>query len=397
MLATPTSTPSGTVAGAPSPLRVMHVTYKFGVGGMEVGIAKLVNGLDPALVASSICSSVPGDSLKERLRPGVKLFELNRRRGNDPSLVADLYRLFKRERPHVVHTHRWGTLLEGALAARLAGVPYIVHGEHGTLETRWRNAWVQRRLWHHVDRVLSVSSRLAERMSRELRFPLDRISVIRNGLDLNRFQPVADKAAAKRALGIAPDRLVIGTVGRTVPVKDHPTFLRALARVRAAGIDFAAVIAGTGPAFQDTVRLVESLNLGHDVQLLGNRDDVDLVLRAFDIFVLSSSSEGLSNTIQEAMATGLPVVATNVGGADELVVEGRTGVLTPAGDDRAMAEALAALARDGARRASLGRTGAERAHAHFGIERMFRDYEKMYLGLGATAASAVQRTRSHEA
>jgi sugar transferase (PEP-CTERM/EpsH1 system associated) len=364
----------------------MHVTYKFGVGGMEVGIAKLVNGLDGTKVASAICSTVQGDSLKERLRPGVKLFELNRRRGNDPNLVADLYRLFKRERPHIVHTHRWGTLFEGTLAARLAGVPYVVHGEHGTLETRWHNAWVQRRLWHHVDRVLSVSSRLAERMARVMSFPLDRIRVIRNGLDLTRFQPVADKAAARRALGIPPDRLVIGTVGRTVPVKDHPTFLRALARVRDGGVPFTAVIAGTGPSFQDTVRLAESLNLTEEVRLLGNRDDVDTVLQAFDIFVLSSTSEGLSNTIQEAMATGLPVVATNVGGADELVVEGETGILTPAGDDRAMADALQALARDDARRAAFGRSGAERARAHFGIARMFRDYEEMYLSLGKVPA-----------
>src|SRR6185503_7394369 len=133
-----------------------------------------------------------------------------------------------------------------------------------------------------------------------------RITVIRNGLDLNRFQPAADKAAAKRALGVAPDHLLIGTVGRTVAVKDHPTFLRALVRVRDAGIRFAAVVAGTGPAFQDTQRLANSLNLG-EVTLLGNRDDVHEILRALDIFVLSSTSEGLSNTIQEAMATGLPV------------------------------------------------------------------------------------------
>ena len=146
-----------------------------------------------------------------------------------------------------------------------------------------------------------------------------------------------------------------------------------------------AVIAGTGPAFQDTLGLAESLNLSQ-VQLLGNRDDVDAVLRAFDIFVLSSTSEGLSNTIQEAMATGLPVVATNVGGADDLVVNGETGLLTPSGDDRAMADALVALARNDARRCGFGRSGAERARTHFGIERMFRDYEEMYLNLGRAPA-----------
>jgi sugar transferase (PEP-CTERM/EpsH1 system associated) len=366
----------------------MHITYKFGVGGMEVGVAKLANGLDPKRVESSICSCVPADSLKERLRPGVRLFELNRRRGNDPFFVADLYRLFKRERPHVVHTHAWGTLLEGAVAARLARVPYIVHGEHGTLDTRPRNVWVQQRLWHRVDRLLSVSSRLAERMARDLRFPIDRITVIRNGLDLDRFQPGPDKTAAKRALGFSPDRLLIGTVGRTVPVKDHATFLRALARVREAGIVFSGVIAGSGPSFLDTQRLAESLSLD-DVQLLGNRDDVHTLLRALDVFVLSSTSEGLSNTIQEAMATGLPVVATNVGGADELVLDHQTGLLTPPGNDRAMADALVALASDEAKRAAFGLAGAERARAHFGIARMVRDYEELYLGLaGARTASA---------
>jgi glycosyltransferase involved in cell wall biosynthesis len=225
-------------------------------------------------------------------------------------------------------------------------------------------------------------------MARDLRVPIDHITVIRNGLDLDRFQPAPDKAAAKRALGFSPDRLLIGTVGRTVPVKDHPTFLRALARVREAGIVFSGVIAGSGPSFQDTQRLAESLNLD-EVQLLGNRDDVHPLLRALDIFVLSSTSEGLSNTIQEAMATGLPVVATNVGGADELVLDQQTGLLTPAGDDRAMAEALVALARDDAKRAAFGRAGAERARAHFGIARMVRDYEELYLGLGgARTASA---------
>ena len=378
------------------PLRVMHLTYKFGVGGMEVGIAKLVNGLDPSRIVSSICSSVPGDSLKDRLRPGVKLFELNRRSGNDPAFVSQLYRLFKQERPDVVHTHRWGTLFEGIVAARLAGVRYVVHGEHGTLETRRHNAWVQRFLWRRVDRLLSVSSRLAERMAREIAFPLHEITVIRNGLDLSRFKPPVDQGAAKMALGIAPETLVIGTVGRTVAVKDHATFLRALVRLRAMGVRFQAVVAGTGPLFDETARLASSLNL-HELRLLGNRDDVADVMGAFDVFVLSSASEGLSNTIQEAMACGLPVVATRVGGADELVVEHRTGLLTPPRDPEAMADALATLVRDGELRRTFGNAGRERARTHFALDRMIRDYEDLYLGLGDSRTSAVRGMKVHEA
>ena len=184
------------------PVRVMHLLHTFGVGGMEVGITKVVNSLDPSRVSSSICSCCPGDSLKQRLRPDIPLFEFNRRPGNDPVLVGRLYRLLRRERPHVLHTHRWATLCEGLIAARLAGIPLIVHGEHGTLETRAHNVKVQRWVWGRVDQVLSVSSRLAERMARDVGFPLERITVIRNGVDLDRFKP-GDRLAARAALGLS--------------------------------------------------------------------------------------------------------------------------------------------------------------------------------------------------
>jgi glycosyltransferase involved in cell wall biosynthesis len=190
----------------------MHLLHKFGVGGMEVGITKVVNALDRSRVMSSICSCCPGDSLKEKLRPDIPLYEFKRREGNDPVLVWQLYHLLRRERPHVLHTHRWATLCEGLLAARMAGVPFVVHGEHGTLETRRHNAFVQRWMWSRVDRVLSVSSRLAERMSREVRFPLDRIQVIRNGVDLDRFNPIR-RHQARALFGFRADELVIGTVG----------------------------------------------------------------------------------------------------------------------------------------------------------------------------------------
>src|SRR5690606_38208675 len=119
--------------------------------------------------------------------PDVPVFELQRRPGNDLRFVRDLYRLFRRERPHVVHTHAWGTLLEGLVAARLARVPFIVHGEHGTLQLRGYQRRLQRAAWSRVDRVLSVSSRLAERMAAETGFPADRIMTLRNGVDLSRF------------------------------------------------------------------------------------------------------------------------------------------------------------------------------------------------------------------
>jgi sugar transferase (PEP-CTERM/EpsH1 system associated) len=372
----------------------MHLLHTLGVGGMEVGITKLVNSLERSRVASSICSCCPADTLKQRLRPDIRLFEFRRRQGNDPVLVAQLARLLRQERPHVLHTHAWGTLCEGVIAARLAGIPFVVHGEHGTLDTRARNVVVQRWMWRRVDRLLSVSSRLAERMAREVGFPLDRITVIRNGVDLARFAP-RDRALARAALGLPPDGLIIGTVGRLVPVKDQATLLRSIALLRDRGVSFSAVIAGAGPLQHDLLAQKEALGL-EKVHFLGNRGDVETVLAALDVFVLSSKSEGLSNTIQEAMATGVPVVATRVGGADELVVEHESGLLIAPQDPEVLADALHRLVHDSAGRERMGLAGRRRAEALFGLEGMIRTYENMYLSLANRLPERVPQPNTSE-
>src|SRR5690348_13008997 len=196
--------------GAEAPVRVVHVVSELNPGGMEFGVVKLVNGIDRTRVRSVICSTRPaGATMKALVSPDVQVIELQRRSGNDPRLVWALYRVFRRTRPDIVHTHAWGTLLEGLIAARLARVPAVVHGEHGTLQLQPRQRWVQKRAWERVDRLLSVSSRLSERMAREIGFPLERITSIRNGVDLSRFQRIA-RADARAALGLSNDDTVVG-------------------------------------------------------------------------------------------------------------------------------------------------------------------------------------------
>jgi sugar transferase (PEP-CTERM/EpsH1 system associated) len=361
------------------PVRVAHLLWRLGVGGMEVGVVKLVNHLDRRRISSRICSFNPADSLKYNLASDVPLYEFRRRKGNDPRLVWQLYRRFLHDRPHIVHTHRWGTLLEGLIAARMARVPVVVHGEHGTMELRTHNRIVQRWVWGRVNRVLSVSSVLAERMAEEMKFPVDRITTIRNGVDLPRFG-AGNRAAGRSALGLTSEDLVIGTVGRLVPVKNQAMLLDALAIVRAQGVSFKAVLAGEGPLLADLQARVTSLGLADQVILAGSRQDVPDILAAYDIFVLSSLSEGLSNVILEAMAAGLPVVATNVGGAGELVQQDRTGALVASADPQAMAAALLDLVRSPEARRAMGQ--AARASAqNFGLDRMIREYEQMYLEL----------------
>lgn len=358
-------------------MRVCHVLVALRLGGTEAGVVRLVNAHDRNRVSSAIVSCKPSDSLRETVAEDVPVFEFNRRDGHDVRIVLELARLFRRQRPDVVHTHSWGTLCEGLAAARLAGVSHIVHGEHGTMELRPLNVRLQRWAWRRVDRVLSVSSRLADKMALEVGFDRASIGVVRNGIDVERFAPDR-RVAARRALGLSAEDVVVGTVGRLVPVKDQASFLAALASLRAEGLPFRVLVAGDGPLRADLEAMAAANGLGDVVRFLGARQDPERVLAALDVFVLSSESEGLSNTIIEAMATGLPVVATRVGGADELVDDGRTGHLVPPKDPAALAAGLRGLVTDPALRKQWGVAGRERAEREFSLGRMVDGYESVY-------------------
>jgi sugar transferase (PEP-CTERM/EpsH1 system associated) len=366
----------------------MHVVFSLDAGGMEFGVVKLVNGLSHR-IESSICSTRPAGDLRRFLDPAVRLFEGRRREGNDIRAVVDLYKTFKREQPDIVHTHGWGTVIEGMIAARLARVPVLVHGEHGTLQLKRHQRLAQRIAWRHADRVLSVSSRLADRMAAEIGFPAFRVSTIRNGVDLSRFGRVNQSEARKR-LGLPGDATIVGAVGRLVPVKDHATLIAAVRRIRDSGLRATLVIAGEGPLRHALQRQIVTLGVEESVQLLGHRPDIEHVLAALDIFVLSSRSEGLPNTVLEAMASGLPVVSTKVGGAEEVVLDGQTGILVAPASGEALEEALAGLLTDSGRRRAMGAAGRQRVESEFALSKTLARYEELYMTL-ATESRVFER------
>jgi len=366
-------------------VRVLHVVPQFRLGGMEQGIVKLANGLPPTRIATAICSFESEiDGIADSLQAPIAVHALGRRRGNDPVLVWRLVRLLRKERPAIVHSHGWGTLCETYIAARTAGVRYFVHSEHGTMELRRRNLCVQRAVWSLADRVLAVSSTLADRMARKTGFARERIQVIVNGADVKRFDAI-ERADARRCLDIAPGTFVIGTVGRLVPVKDQETLLGAVAQLRSSGVPCLALVAGDGPLLGALEARAVSLGIDTAVRFLGRRADVAPILAALDVFVLTSASEGLPNCVLEAMASGLPVVSTAVGGVREVVEEGVTGLLAAAGDVRRIADHLAMLAREPAVARQMGACGRARAREDFSLERMLERYERLYLDLAAPA------------
>jgi sugar transferase (PEP-CTERM/EpsH1 system associated) len=362
---------------------IAHVVHSLGVGGLENGVVNLVNGSPAALRHAIVCMT--GDrGFQARLRSGVEVVTVGKRPGHDVGAFARLVRWLRRARPEIVHSRNWGTI-DAVLAARLARIPVVLHGEHGReiSDPDGRNARrnrVRRLLAPIVTRFVTVSDDLRRWLVREVGVPARKVVTICNGVDTSRFSP-GDRTAARAALGLAIDRTLVGTVGRLDPVKDQAGLVRAFAGVRARNRAAALVIVGDGPCRGELAGLITALGLSEQALLLGECHDVPRVLAALDLFVLPSIAEGISNTVLEAMATGLPVVATRVGGNPELVEDGVTGTLVPRQDPEALASAITRYLDDDGWRRAHGEAARRRAVERFSLDRMCAGYTRLYADL----------------
>ena len=372
-------------ASARRPL-VAHVIYRLQTGGLENGLVNLIDRLPPERFRHAVICLTGATGFAARLRrPDVPIVELGKREGNDPLMLWRLWRLFRRLRPAVVHTRNLAAL-EAQLPAALAGVPCRIHGEHGwdvhDPEGRSRRYRIVRRLYRpFVHRYVTVSGHLRRYLVEAVGVAPEAVEAICNGVDTGRFRPGRDRGALPPGFAGEGD-VVFGWVGRMAEIKDPVLLARAFVRARRAGGEAAArmrlVLVGEGDERAAVERALAEGGAREAAWLAGARDDVPALMRAFDVFVLPSRAEGISNTILEAMATGLPVIATRVGGNPELVEEAVTGTLVPPGDVDALAAALLRYAGDAALRGEQGRAARERAELRFGIERMVRRYESLY-------------------
>lgn len=307
-----------------------------------------------------------------------------RAHGFDPKLVIELARLLEKERVTVVHTHNPQPLIYGAPAALISGAKHV-HTKHGANPDSARRKLVRQLAGHLADAYVAVSPETAEIARKQRECTNKRLSVIENGVDVERFaRDERARLEVRRELGIPDDAWVIGTVGRVAPEKDHALLVRAAAPLL--GDRTRLVIAGSGPEEARLRTLVESDAHARFVHLLGARSDVERVLSALDVFVLSSKTEGLPLVLPEAMAAGLPVVSTAVGGIPSVVREGVTGLLVPAGQPERLRSALASLEADRSRAAQMGRAARQLALERYSRKRMIDDYLALYQGAVGGAA-----------
>ena len=374
----------------PEAVKIVHVVLGLDMGGLERVVLRLLARLDrrrwaPAVVALD----EPGTLAPELRRIGVPLRVLGRAPGLDLDLARRLSGVVRDEGARLIHTHNASAHLYGAVAARLAalrgGRPRGVHTKHGRNQPDHRRRVLLNRLSSALsDRVVAVSDDAASVVVEIERVPAEKVVTIENGVDTREFRPSAGVAAARARLGVPRDGFHVGCVARLAPVKDHRTLLEAFARLRARRRDAHLTLIGDGPERAALEERAALLDLDRAVTFAGERADVALLLAAFDVFALASRSEGVSLTLLEAAAAGLPVVATRVGGNEEVVIDGETGLLVPAADPGALAEALAALA-ERPDRATMGAAGRARVERRFSVERMARAYADLYaevLGIG---------------
>jgi sugar transferase (PEP-CTERM/EpsH1 system associated) len=358
-------------------LHVAHVVLSLQPGGLENGVVNVVNGIDPARFRSSVlCLKVAGEFAGRIRAPDAEVHAFGLRQGNDLRLPWRLARHLRRHRVDVVHTRNAESFFYGSLAAKLAGVPRLIHSEHGrTFNDRPLRFWAQRQLTRLADTVFALSEQLRRDLVTHVGLPAERIEVLYNGVDLARFGG-SGRVEARRRLALDETAPVVGSVGRLVAVKNYPLLLRAIAQPALAHATL--VLIGDGPERPALQSLADGLGIADRVRFVGHREDVADLLPAFDLFVLPSRSEGMSNTLLEAMACSVPAVASRVGGNAEIVRDGLDGLLFPSDDEAALRDALAQLVSDAQRRAQMGAASRERVMSAFDIRAMMRAYESVY-------------------
>ena len=366
---------------------IVHVVHHFAVGGMENGMVNILNRLPPHKYRHAVvCLTGHTDFNQRIVAQPVPFYALHKQPGRDVSIYAKLWRQLRALQPDLVHTRNLSAL-EGQFVAAAAGVRRRVHGEHGRdvfdlYGSNRKYNLLRRAARPLVGHYITVSRDLQHWLQTTVGVPASRITQIYSGVDSAHFHPRPGPRTGLPA-GFAPDNAVVfGSVGRMAEVKDYPTLVRAFLRLlelhSAARQRARLVIVGEGVARAPCLELLRAAGAGALAWLPGERADIAELMRAMDVFVLPSLGEGISNTILEAQASGLPVIATAVGGNVELVQHEENGALVAVQDVQDMARALLSYFNDPARVLRHGQAARLRIQRQFSLDAMTQGYAGIY-------------------
>jgi glycosyltransferase involved in cell wall biosynthesis/peptidoglycan/xylan/chitin deacetylase (PgdA/CDA1 family) len=371
-----------------SPRKLVHIVLSLETGGLERLVCNLASRPELNGYQTVVCCLDEFGALREQLEEsGGRAVLVKRRAGFDLALVWKLARFLRRERATVLHTHSLDPMFYGGLAAWLAGVPLLLHTQHDPLPARY--GWKDRVKFHIAamlfHKVVFVSRQTAEALTCYA-LPQTQTITVLNGIDSGRFGPSVGRTVRRQG-----SEWRIGSVARLSPEKGARILLQAFARLHADQPASRLVLAGDGPDRGALESYAGELGIAGAVDFLGARRDVAQLLGTFDLFVLPSLTEGIPLALLEAMAAGLPIVASGVGGVPEVLVDGESGVLVPPGSVNLLHEAMAGLIASDGRRAALAAGAAKRVRERFNERDMANAYRSLYgLSLGGRWREAVK-------
>lgn len=361
-------------------LRILQVVLDLEPGGTQRLVVEMSKRLRWDAEIAVCCLSEPGAWARELSDQGIVVQSLRRRPGFRPSLALKIARQGREHGAQVFHCHHYTPFVYGTLAARLGSGASVVYTEHGRLSDAppsFRQRLANRLFARLPGCFIAVSEELRSHLI-AAGFASKRVAVVYNGIDPGPAPTEEDRRKARRLLELPPEAWVVGSVARLDPVKQLLVLGEAFATIAEEDPSAHLVVIGDGPERPRLLEFFKNAPFGQRVRLTGHREDVRSLLPAFDLYANTSVTEGVSVTILEAMAAGLPVTATAVGGTPEVVADGDTGLLFPARDPAAAAAALERLRRDPDLGEQLGRAGRRRVVRSFSLDRMIEHYLDIY-------------------
>ncbi len=362
-------------------IRILNVVHSMDIGGMENGLVNIINRSDSSLFQHDICCmSRDGRLAKRIVRDDCNIFSLNKKEGFDVFLFYKIWKIINEKKYDIIHTRNWSAF-DAIVPGRFSKGSKIVHSEHGTgFSGQIRRRIIARRILDgFISGYVTVSKSLQNWMCNSVGIKSGKIQIIPNGVDTDRFSPGLERK--ETLLHIPSQSCVIGYVGRLDRIKNIPALIHAFSGLLNDFKKLYMVIVGDGPQEKPLKRMVADLNLLDKVHFTGSKDDVVPYLRSVDVFVLPSELEGMSNTILEAMAVGLPVVAFKVGGNPEIVEHRKTGFLVDEKTPEALSDGIAFYLKNPHLIREHGNGGLRRAFARFSLSKMVKEYEMLYLKL----------------
>ena len=361
-------------------INVLYIIWSLGLGGAEQVVIHLARGLDKNRFNVLICClNDEGPFAGELQKSGIKIFALHKKGGIDFSVIGKIRKIIKNNKVALVHTHLWGANVWGRLAALIAGVPVIITEHNIDVWKRWHHKIIDRLLSLGTPKICVVSDKVKQFYAKEVGIPAAKIHVVYNGITPN--PPAAGDGEIQKLRAefhIPSGTPVLANIGRLVPAKANHVFIESVRILRSRGLALCALIIGDGPLKEDLMRANADLVDKGVLKFTGLRKDVPALLDLTDISVLSSTREGFSVVILECMAKGIPVVATDVGGNSELIIDGQTGFLVPCGDSGALAERAEKLLQNPALARQMGEEAKRIVQEKFSLERMITQTQQIY-------------------